>query len=421
MALLVSCLALVAAACSDDGNTAATVPPSSSTTMAPVTTVAADDGVLRLGLLAPLTGDGAALGLSLQSSVQLAVDLINEAGGVNSHDVEVRFADEGADIAAATAGLDQLVKDGVDAIVGPTSSTVTLSVLDTILREQLLACSPTATAMALDDFPDDGLFFRTVPSDSLEAEAIARSIDLTGRSSVGLMFVDDAYGRPFADRVRQALADRSIAVTATVPFSPTDTTTDTASNVAEVIGSQVIAVIGAADSGSRVVSAIIDATPDSDIPIVVNDAMRGATAGAVFAQYPDATLQRIVGVGPRAVAESPDFLETLRAAAPDASGLFAANAFDCVNLIALAASAVGTSDPREIAGRIPSVASSGSRCLAFADCAAGLSASRNVDYDGPSGALQLAFDGDPNRGVYDVFGFDPGGADRVDGTINVNV
>ena len=37
----------------------------------------------------------------------------------------------------------------------------------------LVACSPTAAAMALDDFPDRGLFVRTIPSDSLQAAAIA--------------------------------------------------------------------------------------------------------------------------------------------------------------------------------------------------------------------------------------------------------
>ena len=340
---------------------------------------------------------------------------------MNGRPVQLRIADEGADIATATAGLDELVKDDVDAIIGPTSSTVTLSVLDTIRRNQILACSATATAISLDDFPDDGLFFRTAPSDSLEAEAMARAIDQTGRSSVGLMYVDDAYGRSFADRLQQALANRSIAVMASVPFSPADSESDTAGKIAQVTSAQVIAVIGAADSGARVVSAVVEATPADDTPIVVNDAMRGSPAADTFAQFPDAKLQRIIGVAPRARTDNTDFLDSLRVASPDASGLFAVNAFDCVNLVALAAAAVGSSDPREIAARIPSVATSGTRCLAFADCSALLTQGRNVDYDGPSGVLQLAFDGDPNRGVYDLFGYAADAGERDMGLLTVNV
>lgn len=429
IALLLPAL-LLATACSSDGTS--TTPGISDTTVTPgnasaggstttAASVSAEDGVLRLWVLAPLTGDGAPIGLSVQATVELAVAQINQAGGVNGRPVQLRIADEGADIATATAGLDELVKDDVDAIIGPTSSTVTLSLLDTIRRNQILACSATATAMSLDDFPDDGLFFRTVPSDSLEAEAMARAIDQTGRSSVGLLYVDDAYGRPFADALRQALTNRSIAVTASVPFSPADSGSDTEAKVADVLTAQVVAVIGAADSGARIVSAVVDATPSADTPIVVNDAMRGSPAVDTFAQFPAAALERIIGVAPRARTDNTDFLAELRTASPSATGLFAVNAFDCVNLVALAATAVGTPQPREVAGRIPSVATSGSRCLTFADCAAGLMAGRNVDYDGPSGGLQLAFDGDPNPGVYDVFGYAADATERDLGLLTVNV
>ena len=99
------------------------------------------------------------------------------------------------------------LKDDVDAIIGPGSSIVALSVLDTIVRSGVISCSPTATSMSLDEFPDEGMFFRTAPSDTLQAEAIARAVDQTGRSSVGLLYIDDAYGRPFAERLREALAD----------------------------------------------------------------------------------------------------------------------------------------------------------------------------------------------------------------------
>ena len=81
-----------------------------------------------------------------------------------------------------------------------------------------MTCSPSATALALDDFPDDGLFFRTVPSDSVQAGAIARAIDLTGRSSVAVLYVDDAYGLPLTNSLTAELDGRAVSVEELVPL-----------------------------------------------------------------------------------------------------------------------------------------------------------------------------------------------------------
>jgi branched-chain amino acid transport system substrate-binding protein len=59
------------------------------------------------------------------------------------------------------------------------------------------------------------------------------------------------------------------------------------------------------------------------------------------------------------------------------------------------------------------VATSGSRCTTFATCAALLANGRNVDYDGPGGALDIGTDGDPVRARFEVFDTDPTGVDRT--------
>lgn len=377
--------------------------------------------MLRIGALLPLTGPGASLGLTLQASIDLAIDEVNEAGGVSGRSIQLRVADEGADAATAASALDDLVQAGVDAVVGPASSTIALNVLDTTTRQGIVTCSPTASALSLDEYPDDGLFFRTIPSDSMQAEAIARAIDQTGRGSVGLFYVDDAYGRPFADQLRQALASRSIIIRSDVPFDAADT--DFGDDVAaaeNLDGVEVITVIGDADAGARLVRSLLEATPDSDVPVIVNDTMRGDPAGA-FAELSAAALGRIEGVGPRTQTDDADFAAGLAERLPGSPGYFAVNAFDCATIIALAARSAASSLPGDIAGRISSLTTGGTDCRSFAECAAVLDAGRNVDYDGPTGLLQLGADGDPNRGVYDVFGFSVGGGEVLLTTITVNV
>ena len=86
----------------------------------------------------------------------------------------------------------------------------------------MLACSPTASALALDDFPDDGLFFRTVPSDSMQAAAIVQVAEQTGVPSVIVVYVDDALRTPALRRGERGLAASSLDVDDRIGFPSGD-------------------------------------------------------------------------------------------------------------------------------------------------------------------------------------------------------
>jgi branched-chain amino acid transport system substrate-binding protein len=418
-------VAALVVACSNSGTAApttapgTTAAPASSVTSPASTTQPRDDRVLRIGVMVPLTGPAAAIGTSLKAAVDLAVQRADAAGGVLGRPIEVHTVDEGSDLGTATSALDDLVKEGVDAIIGPSSSTDALSLLGTVRRAQIAACSPTASAASLDRFPDDGLFVRTVPSDSLQAEAIARAIELTGRGDVAVLSIDDAYGRPFADAVVAALRRRSISVVGSARFQPSGS-----GDVSQVVRSavsnaKVVAVIGDAATGPVAVTAALEATAGTDVRVVVNDAMRGQPAASAFASLAPTELARIEGVGPRAVPDDADFLAALRTVSPDASGLYATNAVDCLDLIALAAESADSTRPRDIANGFVGVANGGTRCVGFADCVADLHRGLNIDDDGPSGQLQLGADGDIDRGSFDLWGIQPSGAEQMLGVVTV--
>src|SRR4029079_13504078 len=128
---------------------------------------------LKIGVLLPQTGAGMPIGVSMTAAVQMAVNEINTAGGVNGQTVAVAVADEGSTQEAASKALDDLLNgQKVDAIVGPASSKVALALMDRIVDAKVATCSPTATAAALSDYPDNGYFFRTMASDDLEAKAL---------------------------------------------------------------------------------------------------------------------------------------------------------------------------------------------------------------------------------------------------------
>lgn len=394
---------LVAGACSgdDEPDTAPT------TTVPPATTVPTrpDDGILKLGAFLPTTGPGATLGGPMVEAVQSAVRLINEAGGVLGSDVELVVVDESDE-----TGIETLLDEGVDAIIGPASSLVALSELGATVHPStgVVSCSPSATAIALDTFPDNGYFFRTVPSDSLQMTAIGRRITATGRTSVAIGYLDDPYGRGLAGALRRDLAARpALELVADVGFSGDQE--NLSGPAAELLADDpgVVVVLGDADDASRLLTALDQATRDGTPPaIIVNDAIRSArqTVQTLSPEFRD----QIVGVSPlaRSVADT------------GPSGFFTAHAFDCVNLIALAAVEAGSDAPSKFRAHIPAVSVGGRSCSSFQDCAELIADGLRIDYNGASGSVELDNSrGDLVRGRFELFRFNADGVDEpVPGT-----
>jgi branched-chain amino acid transport system substrate-binding protein len=395
------------AACDGDPESATvtTSVPTTTTTIAP----RPDDGVLRLGAFLPRSGPGAELGERMIAAVQDAVIQINAAGGVLGNAVSLTVVDENS----ALSPLRSLIASGVDAIIGPASSTVALAQLDLAVQADsgVVTCSPSATALALDDYPDNKLFFRTVPSDSLQMAAIVRRAQQTGVDSVAVGYLDDPYGRALADAfVAEAEARGTLEIGARVGFEAGDpsldatTLGDAATDLLES-GAGVVVVLGDADTGSRMLQALDEAAVDNPPEVIINDAIRDAhqtiqTLSAAFKA-------NLSGVAP--FPSSFDF--------DGPAGFFSAHAVDCVNLIALAAVQAGTDSPARIASQIASVSVGGSLCRTFAGCAENLALELQINYNGPSGNTDLSTrTGDPTRARFEEFEFDGDGRDVSDGT-----
>ena len=389
-------VALLTAGCTGgDDNTAPT------TTGRPTTTTLPErehDGVLSLGVFLPTTGSGASIGPPMIDQITALVEEINENGGVLGSDVELVTVDEGA------GSIAELLDAGVDAIVGPASSNVALLQLGTAVDPNtgVVVCSPTATAMALDNYPDNGLFFRTAPSDSLQMAAIARQAERTGARTVAVGYLDDPYGRALADGLEEAVRARSLTVAASVGFGADQ---DDLSEIAERLLADapgVVVVLGDADDGSRLLTALDSASAPTPQAILVNDSIREARS--TIQGLSTVFRARLQAVAPRSESFQPD----------GADGFFVSHAVDCATLIALATLDAGTDDPLEIRKNMAAVSTGGRGCSSFSTCATLVEMNLGIDYNGQSGRVELSSaTGDPLRAWFEVFGFDASG-DEVD-------
>ena len=375
-----------------DGAAASTTVQNTTTT----TIVRPNDGVLQLGIYLPRTGEGASLGEPMIAAVEAAVERINAAGGVLGRPVTVDdIVDEGAG-----TGPDELLAAGVDAIIGPASSRAALAQLGNMVHPStgVVTCSPTATAMLLDNYPDNGFFFRTAPSDSLQMTAIARRVEDTGETSIAVGYLDDPYGRGLAEGFTAEATRRGLVLLAEVGFSSDqEDLSDVAAQL--LTGSPgVIVVLGDADDGSRLLAALDGATTTGLRRVIVNDAIRNARQN--IQSLSSGFRDRLIGIAPRAHAVAPD--------GPD--GFFTAHAFDCVNLIALATIVAGSDAPNHIKAKMGEVASGGRVCSSFEACVSLLDQNLQIDYNGASGSVDLSNSaGDPSRAWFESFGFDADG------------
>jgi ABC-type branched-subunit amino acid transport system substrate-binding protein len=170
-----------------------------------------DGPALTLGLLLPKTGGLAEEGKPIIAGAYLAIQDINKAGGVLGKPIKSDFQDDGTDPTKAQAGARKLISDGVPVIIGPSFSGGADAVLPIAVKAHVVLFSPSATSADLTNAPDDGLFFRTAPSDALQALAVADVIIRTGSTRVFIVARGDSYGTGLEHDVSAALLSDGIA------------------------------------------------------------------------------------------------------------------------------------------------------------------------------------------------------------------
>ena len=171
------------------------------------------DDVITLGMLMPTTGQLGTLGQSIARGAALALDEINQSGGIGGKRIAVILCDTAVDEEQALEGAEWLIANfNVPAIIGPAASSVTIRVFNDIGRPNgVLMISPSATAPSISTVPDPAdLLWRTAPSDALQGAAMAAYLLDQGFERIAVVNRDDAYGNEFVGRIRSPLCDANL-------------------------------------------------------------------------------------------------------------------------------------------------------------------------------------------------------------------
>lgn len=173
--------------------------------------MAAQGADVKIGFLGGFTGPIESLVPPIFDTSSMVVDQINAAGGILGGQklVLVKADTTCADATAAANAADRLVNsENVIGAIGPLCSGATLSAANNAgIPGGMVIISPSATSPAITTLEDNDLLFRTTPSDAYQGAMLAKLIKSKGIDNVAVAYVNNDYGKGFADAFSNAYTE----------------------------------------------------------------------------------------------------------------------------------------------------------------------------------------------------------------------
>ncbi|MEO1613543.1 MAG: ABC transporter substrate-binding protein, partial [Pseudomonadota bacterium] len=219
---------------------------------------------VKLGVLLGYTGPIESMTPNMASGAELAMKEISDSGALLDGKVlvPVRADSTCIDAAASTAAAERLItSDGVAAIVGADCSGVTTATLQNVaVPNGIVMISPSATSPALTDVEDNGLFFRTAPSDARQGQIVTKILQSKGVSEIAITYTNNDYGKGLADSIETNF--KAAGGTVTINAAHEDGKADYSAEVGALAaaGGETLVVAGYLDQGG---AGIIQASLDS--------------------------------------------------------------------------------------------------------------------------------------------------------------
>jgi len=389
----------------------ATAAPSGSPAASPTSsdsTPTASGEALKIGMLAPFTGDLSDFGPAFWNAAMLAVEEINSAGGVLGQPVELVRADDGTSPQQGIEEARRLVEvERVSAIIGAAASGVTLPVAESVTgRSGIVQISPASTSPALTDANDNDFLFRTTISDAAQGVVLAQLAQEQGFQTACTMYTNNAYGQGLSEAFAREFERLGGQVLAQVPHEQ-----EQASYAAELAtctegNPDVLAAISypesarvylreAVEQGLVENFLFVDGTKSeeqfADLGWDVFEGMWGTAPGALDTEVGDAFDARYE----EAYGRRPE-LPFLR------------ESYDAVYVIALAAQKAGSTDPAAIRDAIREIANPPGETVTpgpegWARALELIAAGEDINYEGAASPADFDDNGDVLTGAIEVW------------------
>ena len=360
---------------------------------------------VKLGILFGFTGDIETLSTNMAAGADEAIKEINASGKFTlGNVVGVRADATCGDVAIATVSAEKLITaEGVKGIVGAVCSGTTRAVLQNVARPNgMVMISPSATSPALTADEDDGLFFRTAPSDAREGQVMAEVLTEHGVKSIALTYTNNDYGKGLADAI--ATSFTAAGGTVTINASHEDGKADYSAEVAALAaaGGDLLVVAGYLDQGGKgIIQSSLDTGAFTQFGLpggMVGDNLPLAIGPALDGSYGQVAQSDSTGAA--------TLIEMGKANNPawDGSSPYSMESYDAAALIMLAMQAANSTDSKVYKDKVLEVANAPGEKIMPGELGKALeliAAGTDIDYEGGS-AVELIGPGE-SAGRYKEF------------------
>ncbi len=311
---------------------------------------------VKIGIIVGFTGPIESLAGPMAQGAELAMKEVTDSGALlgGMTVTPVRADSTCIDSAAAQTAAERLItSDGIAAIMGADCSGVTTAILQNVaMPNGIVMISPSATSPALSTIEDNGLFFRTSPSDAREGQVLAGLMQEKGIKSIAMTYTNNDYGKGLADAIQTSFEAIGGKVTINIPHE--DGKADYSAEVGSLAsaGGDILVVAGYLDQGGK---GIIQASLDSGAydKFILPGGMIGDSLPAAIGDPLNGSYGVIAGTDSPGAAT---MKEMAAAEGFDGTSPYTPEAYDAAALIMLAMQAAGSTKSADFKDKIFDVA-----------------------------------------------------------------
>ena len=312
-----------------------------------------DSGTIKIGMIVPTSGSSAPTGKSMSSGAQLAIDEINDAGGVlDGRKLELIVADGACDAQQAVASANKLVSSGVVVSVGGYCSGATLPTLPIFDKAGVPMIIPAANSQ---DLVNEGLksVFLINGTGLQQSTAALDFIKKEGYSSVALVDDNTSYSVDITTETeKQITEDGSVDVVLNTSVNAGES--DYSSVVRDIIGSGAAIVYwtGYYQEGGLIIDQLRKAGYEGDIMVADGSAdstlaeIAGAAAEGVYATMTPT---------PNTIEGAESWIEDFKTAFGEDPKPYSTQSYDAVRLAAAAIESAGNTETGDLIAALEAI------------------------------------------------------------------
>ena len=345
---------------------------------------------VKLGIHFGFTGPIESLTGHMADGAELAMKEVSDSGMLlDGMTVTPMRVDSGCiDNGLAVSNGERLIADGVAGIVGSDCSGVTGALLQNVaIPNGMVMISPSATSPGLTTMEDNGLFFRTSPSDAREGEVMAEILQERGVKSIALTYTHNDYGKGLSDAIETSF--KALGGEVTIVAAHEDGKADYSAEVGALAsaGGDILVVAGYLDQGGAgIIKAALDAGAWEQFGLpggMIGDSLPENIGPDLNGSYGQIAGSEGEGID--------NFVKMAEAAGFLGASPYTPESYDAAALLLLAMQAAGSVDPAVYKDKILDVANAPGEKIYPGDLAKALElikAGTDIDYVGAS-AVEL--------------------------------